>query len=620
MRVWNLSWIGSSLVGLALGQVAILGYASGEGPGANASFVLPAPPPVDLDLGRASINTVSASISRSSGLATVRFLKDGGHPSVSFSFPPLDLSSETGIVVELRNCSARGVTVFGSLNNSYWVTNFVTVRPGDAARLRIYLQRTSFYPATLGAAFQKMNGIPGGQMKLWPDAEVDASSIHELTLFIINPAETAAVEIESASTFRLPQPSIASGNWEPFVDRYGQLAYKNWPGKIASDDALRMSAKAEDRDLMQHPAPPDFDCFGGWDEGPRLRATGHFRVQKVAGRWWLVDPDGRLFWSNGITTIAFDQQTDVKNRPTYFRDPAVDGDFLARNLDIKYGPAWRTVIARRTALRLKSWGLNTIGPWSDGSVTGNGKTPYTYLIASAGAARKIDPYSRQWRRQLRAELMQNAAALDRDPWCVGVFVDNEIHESADPDWWEAYYRTVSRVVHQLLPHKLYLGSRLDFADFPNVSANQLQIVRIAARFTDVISFNQYRFTLEDFHVPSGVDRPVLVGEFHFGALDRGLLHTGLRSVDDQKQRAEAYVNYVESALRNPVVVGVHWFQMYDEPVTGRGDGENYQTGFLDVCDQPYPETIEASRFIGNQLYSIRTGTLSSDNRNHDSAR
>ena len=610
----------SVFIGLVLGVAATAQDAVDGKSAVIKGVIFPASLPVELDLGKAVISTTGASFSRTGGLGTVRFLKGSERSSVSFSFTPLNLSTTTGIIVRLKNSSNQSIRVFGGLNNNPWVTDYVTVRPNETASLRIFLQRTSFYPKALETVFQKMNGIPGGQMKLWPDAEVDASSISVLTLFTIRAAETTAIEIEGASTFRLPQPDFGSGSPGPLVDRYGQLVYKEWPGKIASGDALRESAKTEDEDLSRHPGPSEFDRFGGWLKGPRLKATGHFRVSKYANRWWFVDPDGRLFWSNGITTVTFHEETDVRNRSAYFRDPPVDGDFLARNLSIKYGPSWEKKVEQRTATRLRSWGLNTIGPWSDGSFMRSGRTPYTFIFSSKEADDRIDPHSREWYRLLRTQVAEKAAELDRDPWCLGVFVDNEIHASTDPAWWEDYYREINGLMREFLPHKLYLGSRFDFAGFPNVNANRLEIVRIAARFTDVISFNQYRYTLEDFSLPIGVDRPVIIGEFHFGALDRGLLHTGLRSVVDQNQRAEAYVNYVESALRNPQVVGVHWFQMYDEPVTGRGDGENYQIGFLDVCDQPYPETIEASRRIGSQLYLIRAWESSPGNNLHDSDR
>jgi hypothetical protein len=115
-----------------------------------------------------------------------------------------------------------------------------------------------------------------------------------------------------------------------------------------------------------------------------------------------------------------------------------------------------------------------------------------------------------------------------------------------------------------------------------------------------------------------VDKPVIIGEFHMGALDRGQFHTGLRSVVDQDQRAEGYRCYVTSALQNPAIVGAHWFQCYDESTTGRFDGENYQIGFLDICDTPYWETVGAARDVGHKLYKIRAGKgINTTDPDHD---
>ena len=66
-------------------------------------------------------------------------------------------------------------------------------------------------------------------------------------------------------------------------------------------------------------------------------------------------------------------------------------------------------------------------------------------------------------------------------------------------------------------------------------------------------------------------------------------------------------SYIEGALRNPALVGAHWFQYLDEPTTGRFDGENYQVGFVDICDRPYPEMVAASRAIASRLYATRSG-------------
>ena len=42
-------------------------------------------------------------------------------------------------------------------------------------------------------------------------------------------------------------------------------------------------------------------------------------------------------------------------------------------------------------------------------------------------------------------------------------------------------------------------------------------------------------------------------------------------------------------------------------MTGRGDGENYQIGIVDICDKPYEETVRACREVGYRMYQIRAG-------------
>ena len=121
-----------------------------------------------------------------------------------------------------------------------------------------------------------------------------------------------------------------------------------------------------------------------------------------------------------------------------------------------------------------------------------------------------------------------------------------------------------------------------------------------------MSYNLYQPNVADFKFNGGADVPLIIGEYHFGALDRGMFHTGLVPVATQPARAEAYKEYVRSALRHPQFVGCHWFQYCDEPTTGRAwDEENYQIGFVDVADTPYAETIAASRAMGDELYGER---------------
>ncbi|HXY40375.1 MAG TPA: hypothetical protein VEQ10_11920, partial [Vicinamibacteria bacterium] len=104
-------------------------------------------------------------------------------------------------------------------------------------------------------------------------------------------------------------------------------------------------------------------------------------------------------------------------------------------------------------------------------------------------------------------------------------------------------------------------------------------------------------------------KPVLIGEFHFGALDRGLPSTGLRGVASQEERGVAYRRYLEAAAANPDVVGAHYFILNDQEVLGRFDGENFQIGFVDVCHRPYRELVEAAVASHEALYEVMSGSL-----------
>jgi hypothetical protein len=99
--------------------------------------------------------------------------------------------------------------------------------------------------------------------------------------------------------------------------------------------------------------------------------------------------------------------------------------------------------------------------------------------------------------------------------------------------------------------------------------------------------------------------PVIIGEFTFGALDRGMFSAGIVAAENQQDRAAKYKSYVQGALRNPFYVGAHWFMYLSCATTGEQCGPNYQCGFVDVCDTPYDEIVQAAREVGDILYEYR---------------
>ena len=160
-----------------------------------------------------------------------------------------------------------------------------------------------------------------------------------------------------------------------------------------------------------------------------------------------------------------------------------------------------------------------------------------------------------------------------------------------------YYSNIRGAFDRLAPGVLYMGCR--FAGYTP------DLVSIGAEYCDVISYNIYDFTLDKVQLPEGVDKPIMIGEFHFGAQDRGMFHCSQVEVESQENRGKAYVRYVESGLKHPNIIGVHWHQYSDQATSARFCGENFQVGFTDVCDTPYSETINAARNIGYRMYEFR---------------
>ena len=131
---------------------------------------------------------------------------------------------------------------------------------------------------------------------------------------------------------------------------------------------------------------------------------------------------------------------------------------------------------------------------------------------------------------------------------------------------------------------------------------------------DVVSFNRYAkgINRSDWIGKNDLGKPLIIGEFHFGALDRGMFHAGLGPTGSQQERAESFKRYVRSVEDCPAFVGCHWFEYIDEPNTGRClDGENYNIGFVDVTDTPYPEMVEAAKEIGAEVYRGGPGSRAS---------
>ncbi len=626
-------------------------------------------------------------------------------PNVWFPGPEggWDWSAHAGLAVDVTNPGETAVEVAIRVDNEgadgavncnqqSW-----TVPPGETSTCALtFTVATARFDYPLWG----MRGTPASGPRT-----LDPTKVVAFQVFLPRPAAPRRLILDNVRLFgHGAQPVTATSRW--FVDRFGQYAWADWPGKLHDEADWPVRLAAEEADLAARPVLPGRDEYGGWADGPQLEATGWFRVEQVDGRWWLVTPSGHLFFSAGMDCVRVTNQTIISARDGWFEwlperggehdeqfgrfnglhqairnPPVTQGDtfnFTGANLRRKYGPEWRDRARDMAHRRLVSWGFNTIANWSEESMKEGSPVPFVATAHIGGNHARVsdgvdywgqmhDPFDPRFAEDARAAVRGQAERYADEPMCLGIFVDNELawggemslglaagslnapaeqparqaaveflreryatvaelsaawgSEYADWDAVRApvlevnatcradlqefvyrfarrYFETVRDAVRELMPNHLYLGCRFAWSN--------RQAIRAASEICDVVSFNIYqpRVDRARWGFANELGRPVIIGEFHFGALDRGMFHTGLVRAADQDERARMYLDYLRSVADLPAFVGCHWFQYLDQPITGRvQDGENYNIGFVTIVDEPAAEMVAAARQVHAELYA-----------------
>ena len=471
------------------------------------------------------------------------------------------------------------------------------------------------------------------------------------------PIGTPKLEIRSIRLEK-DSPGDAVLDAAPVVDQFGQCIHDSWPGKALDLDALRKDWEKEDRAPAQAETGAGYAKYGGYMmSSTRSKGTGFFRIEKMNGKWWFIDPEGVQFLSTGCDVMTPWMETPTEGRRSLFqalppadlqsprrRDRDGGASFLTWNLFRRYGSEWMARWVERTVLRMDAWGLNTVANWSDRALWDSRKKAYTIPLGRWETAVSYlglpDVYSDDFLRNADESAKRQCAPRRDDPWLLGYFLANEPpfpqkeQQTAEmilkgPDtatqrelkkWLEGgdtparrkdfidqalerYVKVTSDAVRKHDPNHLNLGMR---------SGGRPTDAEIrAARSFDVYSVNIYDYEVKTDRIrriSELTGKPVIIGEFHFGTPGRGMA-ASLVLVRDQAERGVAYRYYVENAFAMPEVIGTHWFQWADQPCTGRFDGENYDIGLVDVTDRPYPDLVEALKTTHQQLWSVHAGTI-----------
>ena len=471
----------------------------------------------------------------------------------------------------------------------------------------------------------------------------------------------AVLELRNV-TLSMEDPGDAYMGRKPAVDMFGQSNLVDFPDKVHSIEELEADWRAEEAEETGTSAY-NYSRYGGYRQR-QVEGTGFFRVEKIDGRWWFVDPDGYLFLSVGVDCVDISCGGTIRDydmRPEMFAEiPPYDlpekmgftdrqGNSVASfglwNLYRRYGEDYREKALDMVIKRMDKWGLNTVANWSSDIVKDSGRKAFLHQLYGMGLSDELmglcDIYAPDFRKNLEKSISSQTARYKGNPWLIGYFIGNE------PAWLnqeerlceliltgkdrpiksalEKYlgrngdtpavrrkfvYETFGRylgvtdsIIRKYDPDHLNLGIR--FGDPLTLPDDVLKLCDVF----DVFSFNCYdlvpRPEMMD-RVKDLIDRPMIIGEYHFGTVDRGYAQS-LWQVESQEQRGVAYRYYTEHAYAHPSLIGTGYFQWADQDITGRFDGENYNCGLVDVTDRPYREQVEAMMKTAAVLYDIHCG-------------
>jgi hypothetical protein len=336
---------------------------------------------------------------------------------------------------------------------------------------------------------------------LWGKKNLNLAGINKINLSVQSAMHDKQIVISSMQIRQNPayDPMFLTG----IVDQFGQNAKQDFVGKINSVDEL-ITQRQQEALTLTGKLDESRSQYGGWSNGPKLKATGFFRTEKVDSKWSLVDPDGYLYLATGIDIIRLansstmtgydvdakyivqptandvtpeDSQrlnrinsaainsrfvaSDVRKNmftwlPSYdeplgkhydYRRSAHSGplskgetySFYAANLERKYQTdtqeymqGWQDT----TINRMINWGFTSLGNWTDPAYYNNDKIPYfangwiigDYKTISSGDdfwGAMPDVFDPKFEERAMATAKVIYDEVKGNPWCVGIFVDNE---------------------------------------------------------------------------------------------------------------------------------------------------------------------------------------------------
>jgi len=459
---------------------------------------------------------------------------------------------------------------------------------------------------SLIAAFTCMAGVLSAQ-QAHSDAELSAAGSGPVL-------EPIPVEVEKART----------GIWKT----YQTITIDQMAGFNGQDIALSKYGGRKDR---------------------QEKATGFFYAKKLKDRWILVDPEGYYFFSLGVNCVT---PSDQSPDSVY----AFKEKFVSRE-------SW---VDHTFELLTEELHFNTLGRWSAPELFRQYGKPMPYAVGLniiGNFARKHGLYEPSYgstnlkgdvlpvfHKELPAFIDQTCrqlTAIKDDPWVFGIMSDNEIPlfeedilskylalgendpgAKAAREWLtehgktereitpeddrtfcvlvlSRYFRMVREAIDQYAPNHMYFGTRLHKTLLTQESAYEA-----AGPYLDVVAINLYhRWNIDQAMInrmSQIAGKPLMITEWYAKGIDSGLRNFSGAGflVHTQEERGMFYENFTISLLRNPNMVGWHWFRYMDEGAIRKGRQASNK-GLLNVHFDPYTGLTDSMERINRNVYGLR---------------
>ena len=358
--------------------------------------------------------------------------------------------------------------------------------------------------------------------------------------------------------------------------------------------------------------------YGGWLE-QNVGATGFYHTKKIDSNWYVVDPEGYVFYTIGITSVQ-----------------------RGGGLDL---PA-----------DLKNIGINTMGNWSDESIPDIPFCPRMGFISSYKNTSEFlntlfhdhtfPVFGEEFASFVDREAQAFVEPYIGNPWVYGYHTDNEINfhhvdinkylalPPSDPnykgayDWMierrgsiaiiteedisdfrgyvaETYMSTVNNALKRYDPDHMNIGSRVH-----SISKFDEKIIAGIGRNVDIMSINYYgRWNIDDVHMDMWIDTggaPFLISEFYAKSQESGHPNSSGAGWDvfTLADRVSYFENMALRLLSHRGSIGWTLFRYIE--------GDNINNGLLKKDYTFYEGLAEATHNISRDVYNLRRFLLDED--------